>query len=233
MSLQTRVDAPTSPVQPPSGWDRLRWALIVGWIALVATAVVVGHRSSSLRSLEDAIASGRVHTVHVAGGLSRGASGFATQQVRWRSGLLHYEARVLQASAGDHPHREGAAPGAPVLRTEAGAYLVRAHPGVHVVRERLSWSGASILGWELPGWMGVAGLLAFLATLVLLVSGPRPWRATGWAWFWLLSTPVGVLAYLVLSGPTPLVPAPRPHSRRLTGGWAFLLALALRQLIDG
>lgn len=232
MSLQTRVDAPTSPVRP-SGWDRLRWALIVVWVALVVTAVVVGHRSSSLRSLEDALASGRVHTVHVAGGLSRGASGFATQQVRWRSGLLRYEAHVLQAGPGDHPHREGADPSTPVLRTDVGAYLLRTYPGVHVVRDRLSWSGSSMLGWELPGWFGSVGLLALLATLVLMVSGPQPWRATGWAWFWLLSTPVGALSFLVLSGPTPLVPAPRPGGRRLTGGWAFLLALALTRLVDG
>ena len=54
-----------------------------------------------------------------------------------------------------------------------------------------------------------------------------PERATRWAWFWLQWNPVGVLAFLLLSGPVPGVPAPRPGARRLTGGWAFLLSLLL------
>ncbi|MGZ4495625.1 MAG: hypothetical protein ACXVWU_13050 [Nocardioides sp.] len=229
MSVQTGVEPPPLPVRPV-GWDRLRLSLIVSWAVLAVTGVVVGHRSLTLADLEDGIASGRVHTVQVAGGLARGTTGFATQQVRWRSGLVQYEAEVVQASARAHPRREGAVPGNPVVRSDVGVYLTRAHPGVHVVRRQPSWSGSSMLGWELPRWMGPAALLAMLATFVLLVAGPQPWRATRWAWFWFLGTPVA-LAFLVLSGPTPLVPAPHPHSRRLTGGWAFLLALALGQLI--
>jgi len=36
---------------------------------------------------------------------------------------------------------------------------------------------------------------------------------------------------LFLSAPTPPLPAPRPGARRLTGGWAFLLALAVGSML--
>lgn len=43
---------------------------------------------------------------------------------------------------------------------------------------------------------------------------------------WLLTGPLGSVAYLLLGGPTGVL---RPHHghRRLTGGWAFLLAWVL------
>jgi hypothetical protein len=72
-----------------------------------------------------------------------------------------------------------------------------------------------------------------LATLLLLVREPQPWRATPWAWFWIWTTPIGTPLYLLLSGPTPLLPAPRNPNRRLTGGWAFLLAFVLGSLLTG
>ena len=81
-----------------------------------------------------------------------------------------------------------------------------------------------MLGRELRGWVVWSLYAVFLSTLGLLVVGPEPWRATRWAWFWLLTSaafPLTALAFLVLGGPTPLVPAPRERSRRLTGGWAF------------
>ena len=70
-----------------------------------------------------------------------------------------------------------------------------------------------------------AGVAVWLAVLLLIVGGPEPWRATRWAWGWvvLLAGPLGSVAYLLLGGPLALL---RPHAghRRLTGGWAFLLA---------
>jgi hypothetical protein len=41
------------------------------------------------------------------------------------------------------------------------------------------------------------------------------------------AAPVGVPAFLILSGRTPPLPAPRIGARRLTGGWAFLLAAVI------
>jgi hypothetical protein len=67
-----------------------------------------------------------------------------------------------------------------------------------------------------------------LSAFVLLVVGPQPWRATRWAWFWLLWTapPLGILAFLLLGGSTRLWPPARAEAR-LTGGWAFLLTILL------
>ena len=46
--------------------------------------------------------------------------------------------------------------------------------------------------------------------------------------------PVGVLVHLLLSGPTPGLPAPRRPHRRLNGGWAFLVyVLATAALVNG
>jgi hypothetical protein len=230
VSLQTLVETPTRPGRC-AGWDRLRWALVVVWVALVATGLAVGQRSSSLRDLEGAIASGEVRTVSVAGGMPRGATGFATQEVIWRAGLLRYRVDVLQVPRGGRP-ADAANPDAPLVRGDIGAVLSAEHPDLHVVRTRPTPLGADALGWHLPSWLGFVGLLGALAGLVLLVSGPQPWRATRWGWFWLIGNPLGALAFLLLSGPTPPLPAPRDRARRLTGGWAFLLALALGLLVD-
>jgi hypothetical protein len=79
-----------------------------------------------------------------------------------------------------------------------------------------------------PGWLGLFYLVLLAATLVLK-GGPRPWRATRWAWAWLvlLVPPYGIAAYLVLGGPTGLLRPRDPRRVWLTGGWAFLLALVL------
>ena len=44
---------------------------------------------------------------------------------------------------------------------------------------------------------------------------------------------VGVPAFLVLSGPLPLLPRPRPGAWVLTGGWAFLLTVLLLRPLFG
>ena len=88
-----------------------------------------------------------------------------------------------------------------------------------------------LFGWQVHNALGMSALLLFLAGFALLVAGPHPWRATRWAWFWLLLPPVGVVVYLVLSGPTPGVPGPRNPQWRLTGGWAFLLSLPLTAVL--
>ena len=83
----------------------------------------------------------------------------------------------------------------------------------------------------MPQWVNHVRLVLGLGALVLLVGGRHPWRATRWAWFWLVvltGVPTyAIVAYLLLSGRTPLVPAPRRGARRLTGGWAFLLGVLL------
>ncbi|MDO8106049.1 hypothetical protein Q6348_02430 [Isoptericola sp. b441] len=106
--------------------------------------------------------------------------------------------------------------------------------GVRVLR----WVLAALLaiGWVadglhtpaqlLPGvtlhWSGVASL----ATLILLIVGPQPRWATKWAWFWLLGVgPMSVV--FLLAEPVPVWQTSPAYARpqRLTGGWAFLLAI--------
>ena len=84
-----------------------------------------------------------------------------------------------------------------------------------------------MLGWRVPDPIGIVAFVLHFAGLGLLVTGPQPWRATRWAWFWLLLPPVGSIAFLLLSGPTPGLPAPKNPRRRLSGGWALLLSLPL------
>jgi hypothetical protein len=122
------------------------------------------------------------------------------------------------------------------MRGDVGARLVELQPGVHLIRQpQRSGASATVLGWEEPAWMGVATLAVWIGTVVVLMLHPKPWwRATRWGWFWLtLLMPLGSLAFAVLAGPTPLIPAPRNPARRLTGGWALLLTLLLGTVFVG
>lgn len=88
----------------------------------------------------------------------------------------------------------------------------------------------SLFGSEVSGWLAWGGLPVGVATLALLIAGPEPRLATRWAWFWLfgLDAPLGalvVLGYFILGGPTFKFSGVCPGSGRLTGGWAFLLAV--------
>ncbi|RHW25914.1 hypothetical protein D0Z08_16365 [Nocardioides immobilis] len=74
-------------------------------------------------------------------------------------------------------------------------------------------------------WL-MAGL--FVMTIGMLGAAGEPWRATRWAWFWLILMlpPFACPAYLLFGGPAGLARPKRPEAR-LTGGWAFLLAILL------
>lgn len=106
--------------------------------------------------------------------------------------------------------------------------------GVRVLRWVLA--GLLAIGWVADGlhepFQPTAGLtvhwsgLASLATLILLIAGPQPRWATKWAWFWLLGVgPMSVV--FLLAEPVPVWQQGPAYARpqRLTGGWAFLLAL--------
>lgn len=228
---------PTTAVATTAAWQvepwgrvsrACRWALIACWVALTFIALLAGERESSLSDLEDAVASGDVQEVQLAGGLADGERGSASVQVRWDRGLMTYmtalvEERPLQA-ARSGVQRDG---GEPVV-ADVEARLRALQPELRVTRTTWSGPGASVLGWGLPGWAGVLYPGVLLGTLFSLTGSPQPWRATRWAWFWLLVLvpPVGVPAYLLLAGPTPPLPAPRRPERRLRGSDGFLLGIA-------
>ena len=212
------------------------WVLLACWLLVIPAGVLLGERSSSLAALRSAVANGDVEVIRVSGGmpLEEGARGYAALEIHWRNGLFAHHAEVREAEP------LGAAPkngNIDVVRAGVVDRLVASQPGLRVVREpdhSTTSFGGNVLGWQLPEWLAGAGLLLMLATLGLLISGPQPWRATRWAWFWILgiAPPLGVLVYLVFAGPTALSRPPRAGSARLTGGWAFLLALVVSSLLS-
>lgn len=104
-----------------------------------------------------------------------------------------------------------------------------------VVLDRAVWSVG--FGDRLPLTEGALGWPMFgtasFVTLLLLIFGPQPRWATKWAWFWLAAAVPPLWLVFVLFEPVPLwikYPLP-PATSRLTGGWAFLLALLLGPLM--
>ena len=212
-------------------WTWVRWSLAGCAFVLLASALLVGQHPSTWNRLRGELASGNVTTVWVGGGLPARATGTAQVQVRWHDGLLWRTTQVLEVRGTHTPQGAGRGDGASVVvRGDVGARLAHLQPRLNVIHESYpSGMSGTVLGWEVPGWTVLGTLLVWMASAALLAFHPRPWwRATRWAWFWLIMLmPVGTLAFLVLAGPTPLVPGPRNPVRRLTGGWAFLLTLIL------
>lgn len=222
----TLTPAAVERVAPPRPFVWMRLGLIGLWLALLVGMVLVGERESSLAELRRGLASGSVDTIRVSGGLPDGARGTAIQQVRWRSNGIARVATVREVS---RPGSAGGGSSYQVVREDVGTRLQSLFPDLTVRRGPMmslpSWSVGDVTG---PSWLGNILLVALIATLVLVVAGPSPWRATRWAWFWLIWIPlVGGLAFAVLSGPLWGLPEPRPGRRGLTGGWAFLLSMLL------
>ncbi|MGY2082109.1 hypothetical protein [Modestobacter sp. SYSU DS0657] len=204
-------------------WTALRVVLAVGWLAVALVVVLTGQRAASLGDLRGAIADGRVDEVAVTEGLEPGATGVAVQTAVWRAGPITHHTEVWAVSPGQQAP-DGTRP---VVPGDLADELRTQHPELRIApaAERFSWS--EVFGWRVSTWVGLVLFLGAVAVVFLLLAGPRPARATRWAWFWLSWNPVGSLAFLLLSGPFPGLPAPRPGTRRLTGGWAFLLSLVL------
>lgn len=225
MTLGTAVDAP-SRVPVRSRLELVwRWVLVVAWLAVLALLVTTGQRDSTWQELRHDVRSGDAHDIWMTHGLPGNAHGSSTVEVTWRDGLLGYRATVTEA----RPPR-GPAPVVP----DVVAALRDLDPDVEVAHHRWADTSSSVLGWRVSDWTGFLALTLFLATIMLLITQPAPWRATRWAWFWLITvaSPIGLAAFLLLSGPTGVLPAPREPRRRLTGGWALLLALLVSAVSD-
>jgi len=231
MSMVVGQELRTDQPAQGSSTGRVRLLLVALWLLVFVVIAAVGERPATLADLLDGIDSGKVSSVHVAGGLPAGASGWSTQDVRWRQGLSARHAQVLYASpnyeqdAADSNHSS-----ATVTTTSVETLIREREPSVQIeVSDLQRTSTTTFLRWEVPAWLVWVGLAGVALTLWLLISGPEPWRATRWGWAWatLLTGPVGALAFAVLSGPTPPFPTPKAGARRLTGGWAFILMMLL------
>jgi hypothetical protein len=213
------------------GWDHLRLGLLAVQLLLLAAAAAVGQRETPLESLEVAVAQGRVSSVEILGEAPDGVQGYSVQAVRWQDGPVQ---RVAEALVGTRP--DPAAVDLPWRDTDLGVLLSRTDPGLEVRRAEPGYpsSYGELLGWRVPSWVSLAAVGTLLLHVGFLIGVPRTWRATRWAWFWVMTVPgVGTTAMLLLSGPTPGVPAPRTAARRLTGGWAFLLSTLVGSVLSG
>ncbi|VXB39596.1 hypothetical protein [Nocardioides sp. AX2bis] len=224
-------------------WAGVAWVLLLAHLVAVAAVLLTGQRPAPLGELRERLESGEVGSVVLRGGLPPGSTGFSVVEVSWRDGLFERVTEVKeQRSRSDRAPRTDRAwsstlvdSGVPVVRGSLEQDLLARQPGLEVIRaDPESGAHAAVLGLRVNGPLAPALLGLVLADLLLLALGPEPVRATRWGWAWLLFSPAGLIvgvALLLLGGHLRLVPRPAPGSRRLTGGWAFLLFLVLVQVL--
>lgn len=222
----------------PGRW-RVRWRA-AGWsllVALLGTAVAGALSVSWPGSYDDlraAVAEGDVDRVGVSPLVAaeqvprRG--GRLEVRVVWRDGLLEREVVVVEARPGSRAAQLAAVQGRavePPGGTVAG--LLADRPDLEVVVDDGPTGNVRFLGLSASGAFTVPLIASVVLLLLLIAFGPEPSRATRWAWFWLTGLPlVGPFLYLLLSGATvPTAPPAPGRTGRLTGGWAFLVNLAI------
>ncbi len=216
-------------------WRVRRWRLtgrvvVVVWLVALLVVVLAGERRSDLGALHGGLADGSVSEVRITGLPAGGVQGgSATVRLSWDSRFLHRYTEIIVASSGRMAERASNSGNLPVVVGDPVATLEDLRSDVSINRdEHRSGSYWETSGWTVRGWPGALIGVTFLATLFLLLGGPQPWRATRWAWFWVvLAIPLfGAMAYALLGGPLAALP-PKDRERRLTGGWAFLIGLFL------
>lgn len=227
MEVTTTLPAPSASGRDE--WLDRRWrltglGLVVAWFAVLTAALFVAQEQRTLGDLERGLRDGSVvDVVLLQPDYDAGARIPVT--LSWRDhGIRRYADAVVRPRLAAAASRGNTIYGDPVLHLEDLGARVDQQVG-HPPATSFSWTGRE---WRAPGPFVGAYLAVWFATFLVLVGAPAPWRATRWAWGWLvvLGGPVGALAYVVLGGPFG-VARPRPGRRCLTGAWALLLALVL------
>lgn len=217
------------------GWTTCRIGLLVTLTTIVFGIAVAGAHPASLSDLHVALSAGRVAEIHIVGGLPPNTTGSAHVEIYWRDDSLGRYTTVQQIREGIHSddHWEPSRPTSdvPVIRGDLVEMLTSFTPAgqLRITSEDTSTAlGGTVFGWRVPQWLALASLAWGLAVIVTLISGPEPRRATRWAWFWLFcgAGPLALALYPVFGLPRASTRFD-PLGRRLTGGWAFLLALLL------
>ena len=201
--------------------------LLLGWVGVMWALVLTGTRTATWDELSTALDSGEVDHATVVGSVlsGEGVSGYSVVEVRWRDGLVQRRTDVAQVVG---PQEERPPRGVHVVKGSVTRALHDIDAGVEIDVEPLRGGAfTQVLGLRLEGAAATAFFLLGLSTLMLLVGGPEPERATRWAWFWLMAAaaPIACPAYLLLGGM--LRERPQPAPRRFTGGWAFVVFLVL------
>ena len=231
--MTTREFSPRPPgtVGPSSydEWRDRRWrltglAFALLWLVTAVLFVQLGEKRSDLGHLYAAVGEGSVQHVEVVGLPEQpGWRGLAQVTLRWDGALLNRFAQVTV----DNRRQPGQGLQGDVIVGDPGDYLQAQAAPRHL---EITYSGSvgyqEWHGWRGPDVPAVMALAAWFGTVLLAGAGPQPWRATSWAWIWLIlfGGPLGSLAFLFLGGPLGLW-RPKDLSRRLTGGWAFLIAV--------
>lgn len=230
MSQAVSTDQTPSTSDAPNG-RRARMVLFAWWLLVICAISVIGQRPGSLADLLDAVDAGQASEIAVTGVFAPGTQGYGSQDVRWRQGPSKRHAVVMQATPGNEQEARNNRDRSATTTSRSVAVLVHERDPAARVHESEAFSpgSSSVLGWEVPGWLQASFFVSLVASLLLIINGPEPWRATRWAWAWavLATGPLGALLFAVLSGPTPMVKAPRGGARRLRGGWAFVLLTLL------
>lgn len=210
-------------------WRDRRWRLTslvfaLLWLMTAAAVGLAGEQRSDLGSLEAGIADGSVSRVEVVG-LPAGVEGRGrtTATLEWRDGWFDRFAEVTV------DWRRGASERASsdLIAGDPATFLRARDADVEIGYRDERGGHQEWRGWRAPGWALWLGVATWFGTVLLAGNGPEPWRATKWGWTWLtlMGGPVGCLGFFLLGGPLGRG-RPREGSRRLTGGWAFLLSLA-------
>ncbi len=223
------------PVVTPS-WARLRYLLLTLALAVGVGMLLFGTRPASFSELSSRIAQGKVTQVTVVNALPVTSTGRASAELRWHDGLVPRFTPVLQEVPGPQSDEQV------VFDT-----TTRPYPITGSIDERLNEFAPGPLalthiedrasttwfhyGWKVPAWVTLVGVLVGLLTLALLVTGPQPVRATRWAWFWAIASPVSfvTIPLFLLFGVPRTGDVEQPYTRlgRLTGGWSFILFCVL------
>ena len=233
---QTVEPPPPLPRTSYDEWRDRRWrltglAFAILWLVTAAAVGLAGEKRSDLLSLEAAISEGSVRQVEIVGLPDEaGWRGRTTVTLRWQGAVLSRYAEVEV----DNRRTPGTSWEGDRIVGDPAEHLRALAPGVAGRGEGLGLTYSELTshqewrGWRGPGWTITLGLAAWFGTFLLVGAGPEPWRATRWAWAWLtiLGGPLGCLAFLLLGGPLGLW-RPSDVRRRLTGGWAFLIALVV------
>lgn len=213
-TLERPVGAPADrPVRSQRTWYAVaaRVVLALLWLTVGLGIVLTGERPSSVPELKQAISAGEVDHVQWSSRPDGSPDGVGIVQLHWRDGLVHRTARVED------------------VRPGLAARLRALDPDLTTERVPYRWDTDTLLGWRVTSWVQALSQLGRLFTIAWLIGSPEPWRARRWGWFWLLVLvpPIGIPAYLLLSGPTRGLPTPRDLRRRESGASGFLLACIL------
>jgi hypothetical protein len=233
------VQAQTARATPEytDGWARIvnaiRWLLVAVLVVDLAAGLLSQPRPSQLSDLRTDLTAGKVRSITFADHddvrffaltSNRLRSEHLGPVVLWRVGAVDYRVADLTNSAPFLVEGGDSQPGEGRLRSQirqmAGAHGVPVHTGAYDLLLRFPQ----------------VGQVVFLLLLAVLLRSGQPRRATRWATFWLLLTPLslGMLRTLVLEAPWSAAmrawPEPPPHrmmplDARMSGGSAFLIML--------